>query len=79
MEECLILGAGNPPLAHRAPEADRDIGLLLPCNVVVRADGSDATLVQAVDPQTIVGVADRPGSKPSPTTPQPGCRPRSAP
>ncbi len=54
MEDYLILGACNPPLAHRALEADRDIGLLLPCNVVVRADGADATLVQAMDPQLMV-------------------------
>jgi uncharacterized protein (DUF302 family) len=64
MEDYLILGACNPPLAHRALEADRDIGLLLPCNVVVRADGADATLVQALDPQTMVSVTGRAELKP---------------
>ncbi|MBZ6254152.1 DUF302 domain-containing protein [Streptomyces olivaceus] len=53
MEPYLIPGACNPPLAHRALEADRSIGLLLPCNVVVRADG-DQVVVQAVDPSTMV-------------------------
>ncbi|MFI9155519.1 DUF302 domain-containing protein [Streptomyces sp. NPDC053367] len=53
MEDYLILGACNPPLAHQALEADRSIGLLLPCNVVVRRDG-DHTLVQALDPGTMV-------------------------
>ena len=55
MEPYLILGACNPPLAHRALDADRTIGLLLPCNVVVRRDG-DHTLVQALDPQTMVAL-----------------------
>ena len=63
MEDYLILGACNPPLAHRALDADRDIGLLLPCNVVVRADGRDATLVQALDPQVMVQVSGRPELK----------------
>ena len=63
MEEYLILGACNPPLAKRALDADRDIGLLLPCNVVVRADGPDATLVQALDPQVMVEVTGRPELK----------------
>ncbi|MGC1213338.1 MAG: DUF302 domain-containing protein [Micromonospora sp.] len=58
MEEYVILGACNPPLAHRAMEADRSIGLLLPCNVVVRAAGPDATLVQALDPQVMVQLSD---------------------
>ncbi|WP_086830443.1 DUF302 domain-containing protein [Streptomyces sp. NRRL B-24572] len=53
MEPYLILGACNPPLARRALDADRSIGLLLPCNVVVRADG-DQVIVQAIDPSTMV-------------------------
>lgn len=52
MEDYLILGACNPPLAHRALEIDRTVGLLLPCNVVVRGDG-EGTVVQALDPDTM--------------------------
>ncbi len=59
MEDYLILGACNPPLAHRALGADRRIGLLLPCNVVVRtADGG--TVVEAMDPDLMVQVTARP-------------------
>ena len=57
MEDYVILGACNPPLAHRALEADRSIGLLLPCNVVVRRDG-DRTAVQALDPGTMVTLTE---------------------
>jgi LmbE family N-acetylglucosaminyl deacetylase/uncharacterized protein (DUF302 family) len=63
MEQYLILGACNPPLAQRALDADRDIGLLLPCNVVVRAAGPDATVVQALDPQIMVQVSGVPELK----------------
>ncbi|MCT9076144.1 DUF302 domain-containing protein [Streptomyces fulvoviolaceus] len=55
MEDYVILGACNPPLAHRALEIDRTIGLLLPCNVVVRAEG-DHTVVQAIDPGTMTAL-----------------------
>jgi len=64
MEDYLILGACNPSLAHRALDVDRQIGQLLPCNVVLRADPSDdggAVLVEAMDPQLMVRVMDQPG------------------
>ncbi|MFF4403244.1 DUF302 domain-containing protein [Streptomyces sp. NPDC001404] len=63
MEDYLILGACNPALARRALEADRSIGLLLPCNVVVRRDG-DRTVVQALDPDTMVTLTGLPGLRP---------------
>jgi uncharacterized protein (DUF302 family) len=59
MEQYVILGACNPPLAHRALSADRSIGLLLPCNVVVRAAG-DGAIVEALDPRAIAAVAGHP-------------------
>ena len=63
MEPYLILGACNPELAHQALEVDRGIGLLLPCNVVVRRDG-DRTLVQALDPQVMVSLPGLPALQP---------------
>ena len=62
MEDYLILGACNPPLAHRALDADRRIGLLLPCNVVVRTAGGQ-TIIEALNPQTMVQVAGQPSLK----------------
>ncbi|MEO3859601.1 DUF302 domain-containing protein [Acrocarpospora sp. B8E8] len=59
MEDYLILGACNPALAHRALQADRRIGLLLPCNVVVRVEGEE-TIVEVLDAQVMVSVAGEP-------------------
>lgn len=52
-----ILGACNPPLAYRALLADRDIGLLLPCNVIVYEHGHDECVVAAINPDTMIEVA----------------------
>ena len=58
----MILGACSPPFAHQALGIDRSIGLLLPCNVVVRA-ASDGTIVEALDPQVMVTLTGRPELK----------------
>jgi uncharacterized protein (DUF302 family) len=63
VEDYLILGACNPPLAKQALDVDRSIGLLLPCNVVVRA-GSEGTVVEALDPQVMVTLTGQHELKP---------------
>ena len=62
MEQYLILGACNPPLAHRAVGVMRQIGLLLPCNVVVRADTgtSGSIIVEAMNPDIMVQATGEP-------------------
>ena len=65
MEDYLILGACNPALAYRAISVDREIGLLLPCNILVRADpGNPGTvIVEAMDPGILLEVTGEPALK----------------
>jgi uncharacterized protein (DUF302 family) len=64
MEPYVILGACNPDLAHQALEADRSIGVLLPCNVVVSAREGGGSTVAILDPQLMASVTEMPGLRP---------------
>ncbi len=54
-----IIGACNPPLAHKALQAELQVGLLLPCNVIIYEEG-DGAVVAAFDPEAAMGLADNP-------------------
>ena len=56
-----ILGACNPPLAHQAIQAEPSIGLLLPCNVLVRQDEQGTVHVEIMDPGAVLTLVDNPG------------------
>ncbi|MEE6139240.1 DUF302 domain-containing protein [Mycobacterium sp. 050128] len=63
LEDYLILGACNPALAYQAINIDREIGLLLPCNILLRADPNNrgTTIVEAMNPSLLVEVTGEPG------------------
>ena len=58
--EYVILGACNPPLAHRALQTEPEVGLVLPCNVIVYQNAAGKTVVSAVDPMAMLGIIDNP-------------------
>ncbi len=54
----MILGACRPPLAYEAIQVDPSIAAALPCNVVVRSVDADTTVIEAFDPEALMGLAD---------------------
>ncbi|RME78639.1 DUF302 domain-containing protein [Candidatus Woesearchaeota archaeon] len=62
-KEYRILGACNPPFAHKALEAEKEIGLLLPCNVIIYV-AEDLCWVSAIDPVVAMGMIDNVALKP---------------
>ena len=64
VEPYIILGACNPDLAYQALDVDRSIGVLLPCNVVVRAVDGGGSTIQILDPQLMAAVTELPALQP---------------
>lgn len=59
-----ILGACNPPFAYRALQAEHNIGLMLPCNVIVQDAGDGKSEVAAIDPLVVMSRVDNPALEP---------------
>lgn len=60
----VILGACNPNLAYRGLQAEQDLGLLLPCNVIVHANADGGSTVSIVDPLQMLGFVENPALQP---------------
>lgn len=56
----MILGACNPPLAHKALTVETEVGLLLPCNVIVYENDEDGVTVSAIDPIVAMSMIENP-------------------
>jgi len=63
LPQYLILGVCNPPLAYRALQTEPSVGLLLPCNVIIRQN-DQSTVVEAIDPMTMVSISGNPALQP---------------
>ncbi|MEC4673325.1 MAG: DUF302 domain-containing protein [Nitrospirota bacterium] len=60
----VILGACNPNLAHQALQTELEIGLLLPCNVIVYEEAENQSVISVIDPMSMVGVTENPELQP---------------
>ena len=60
MQRYIILGACNPPFAHQALQAEEEISLLLPCNVIVYENKAGKTVISAMDPEAVLKLVENP-------------------
>jgi uncharacterized protein (DUF302 family) len=60
----VILGACNPPLAYRALQTERELGLLLPCNIIVYDNGDGTSTISVIDPLQMMRVTNNPNLEP---------------
>ena len=60
MKPYVILGACNPQFAYKALQVDKQVGVLMPCNVIVYVDDDDRTVVAAMEVQPVMGIVENP-------------------